>query len=246
MRDKFYVYLLKDPRNCVPFYVGKGTGLRAFRHEKEVRKHNRHTNQLVLRMIKSIIEDGHCVDVEIVEENLTHLDAAKLEIDLISTFGRINKKTGSLCNYTDGGEGSYGRIYKHSEETKRKISEAGKLRQETAESNLKRSNAMLGKYKGRIMSDAWCAKISESMKGHQHSEDTKKSLSLSRMGANNPSAKRYEVQTPDGIQIIVSMKCFCKTHNLNYSKMLAGRVCNGFHLIRRIEEENEECTDIKS
>lgn len=35
---EFYVYELRDPRNGLPFYVGKGKGDRINAHEREARK----------------------------------------------------------------------------------------------------------------------------------------------------------------------------------------------------------------
>jgi hypothetical protein len=57
---------------------------------------------------------------EIIEENLTWNQACDREIFWISYYGRDN-----LCNMTDGGEGTYGRVM--SDETKNKISSSHKV-----------------------------------------------------------------------------------------------------------------------
>ncbi len=44
-------------------------------------------------------------EIQILTKNLLLKDAFDLEIDLISYYGRINNKTGILCNMTDGGPG---------------------------------------------------------------------------------------------------------------------------------------------
>jgi hypothetical protein len=55
-------------------------------------------------------------DIEILFEDLTWEEACLKEKEFILIYGRKDKKTGSLCNMTDGGDGAPGQI--HSEETK--------------------------------------------------------------------------------------------------------------------------------
>lgn len=62
--------------------------------------------------------------VEILAENLDIETAKELEILLISQYGRRNKKSGTLCNMTDGGDGTFG--YKHTNEAKEKMKIARK------------------------------------------------------------------------------------------------------------------------
>ena len=69
--------------------------------------------------------------VEIVEDGLTDEEVIEREKYWIKYYGRINLNEGTLSNLTNGGEGAIGLI--HSDETKRKISEAGKKRWENAE-----------------------------------------------------------------------------------------------------------------
>lgn len=54
--------------------------------------------------------------IELIYENLTWEEAQYKEIELIKKYGRIDLKSGSLVNMTDGGEGALG--YKHTEEKK--------------------------------------------------------------------------------------------------------------------------------
>jgi uncharacterized protein len=86
----YYVYALKDPRSspAQPFYVGKGTGSRAYDHlvtPDQTRKYER---------IKSILDSGARPLVDILVEDLTEAQALRLEAELISAFG--TEETGGL------------------------------------------------------------------------------------------------------------------------------------------------------
>ncbi|MCX6900805.1 MAG: GIY-YIG nuclease family protein [Verrucomicrobia bacterium] len=86
----FYVYALKDPRvsPAKPFYIGKGTGSRAYDHlvtPDGTRKYAR---------IKEITDSGAKPLVAILADDLTETQALKLEAELISAFGTV--ETGGL------------------------------------------------------------------------------------------------------------------------------------------------------
>jgi len=48
--------------------------------------------------------------VDIVMDNLSFEECCDKEIEFIKIYGRIDKKTGILCNLTDGGESGRGRV----------------------------------------------------------------------------------------------------------------------------------------
>lgn len=101
---QFYAYLwLRE--DGTPYYVGKGHGQRAYRHQKPPYPPKEKSRILILN-------------------RATEAEASKTEIELIRNWGREDIGTGCLHNRTDGGEGKTGRIV--SLETHRRMSEAQK------------------------------------------------------------------------------------------------------------------------
>lgn len=130
---RFYVYAYIREKNSktakagTPYYIGKGSGRRAWTNDRK----GVHTS-VHMPSKKYII---------ILEKNLTELGAFALERRLINWWGRIDNNTGILRNRCDGGPFPCGAIRtkefrktisgfnnhffgkKHTEKTKRKISE---------------------------------------------------------------------------------------------------------------------------
>lgn len=81
--NPYYIYALKDPRQSParPFYVGKGTGNRAWDHSLRVdatRKGKR---------IAEIHAAGLKVITTVIANDLTEIQALKLEAELVAAFG---------------------------------------------------------------------------------------------------------------------------------------------------------------
>ena len=93
MSNSYYVYALKDPRSnpAKIFYIGKGTGSRAWNHIINVDD----TRKGIF--IREIMDSGKEVIVTQLVSDLTEAQALKIESELISSFGTIDNG-GTLYN----------------------------------------------------------------------------------------------------------------------------------------------------
>ena len=83
-----------------PFYIGIGSDL-TYKRANEKTRRNDIWNRIVMI-------SGY--RVEIMVDDISFSDAKKKEIDLIKLYGRKDKNNGTLCNLTDGGDGTKGSI----------------------------------------------------------------------------------------------------------------------------------------
>lgn len=107
---------------------------------------------------------------EVLFDGLTKEEAEQKEIELISYYNSANRKFG--YNKANGGSSNG----KHTEETKRIISEKAKKRFENPE-----NNPNYGKHR----SEETKKKISEKAIGRKHTEEAKQKMSKQRAGKNN-------------------------------------------------------------
>lgn len=161
-----YAYLRVDGS---PYYIGKGSGKRAYdSHHATLKPRDRSR-------------------VVFLETNLTEIGALALERRMIKWYGRIDLGTGILRNRTDGGEGTSGRVF--SEESKKKMSDAKKGKPSnspgstglivTPEHRAKISAANKGKPGNRL--------------GIPHTEETRAKMSQSQTGKIIPEETRNKI-----------------------------------------------------
>lgn len=117
------VYRHRRLDNFSIFYIGIG------------KKKERAYSKIGRNKIWQRITNKHNYKVEIIADGIGYDEAKELEVFLIKEYGRKDKKKGSLCNLTDGGDGCYNRII--TVETRKKISNFNKGRKATEETKLK-------------------------------------------------------------------------------------------------------------
>lgn len=128
----YYVYAYLR-RNGTPYYIGKGTGNRAWANHRYKSSNSSYYKGIAVPPSKRIV---------ILEDNLTAVGAFALERRMIRWYGRIDNGTGILRNKTDGGEGLDGVV--RTTEWKDRISKShlGKAKSEDHKKNL--SSALKG------------------------------------------------------------------------------------------------------
>jgi NUMOD3 motif len=157
---KYYVYMyLRE--DGTPYYVGKGTGDRAYCKNK-ITKPPKDSSRIVFYA-----------------ENLTEEEAFAIEIDQIKKYGRVDNNTGILRNLTNGGEGSSGKIF--SEETRAKISDTNKKLYASPEIRAKMSVIA----KEAMNSPEIRAKMSVSIKEAMNNPEVKAKISAASKESNN-------------------------------------------------------------
>lgn len=198
----FYVYVYLDPRkpghyvygeyvfDYEPFYVGKGCNGRAYVHLCDWCQKQGKNNHFYNKISKIQRIMGIDPIILIQKDGLIEQCSHDLEVRMVATIGRYDKKKGPLCNLTDAGEGLSGYIV--SDETRRKLSESnkGKIMSEEARQKISKANkgkitseetkqkmrSHKGKNKGRIVSEETRKKMSAAQKGRIVSEETRKKL----------------------------------------------------------------------
>ena len=181
-----YVYTLVDPRNNLPFYVGKGSGERCNFHILEAKYYVKRKS-LKLNKIRKLMSLGMKPIVIKVEEGVSDEQALDLECLLIAEMRDLGFK---LTNMTDGGDGAKG--YKHTEEHKkyvtqlfkgRIVSEETKQKMRKPKSEEGRKNMALARLtKTYRPSEETKRKTSEALKGRVFTDEHKEKIKAGLTG----------------------------------------------------------------
>lgn len=251
---EFYVYIYLDPTkpgNYIykdlifqyePFYVGIGKGGRYLSHIKESYNKN---NNLKLNKIRKILKLGLTPLIIKIYNNITREEVIKIEIDIITFFGK-KIDNGILTNITDGGDGGITWVNKHhnkgkkleeivgkfkAEKIKKKLSDLGKLRVGNLNSNYgnhKLSGINHWNYSLKL-SNQTKNKISESLKKYYNrlSCDDKKNIILKQKNSRNNKTENEKIIINEKISKKLKGRKFTEEHKLkiknnNYKKINKG------------------------
>lgn len=152
------VYSYTDPREQLPFYIGKGRPDRPYNHLLDCQRLRGRTH-FYCRLNKMLAE-GFSPHILILASDLPEQAAFDLEIALIKQYGRLDQDTGCLTNHTDGGEGVSGGHWAslprtveqclahkpHSQETKSRLRAAAANRRHPIESYDLTTNITIKQY----------------------------------------------------------------------------------------------------
>lgn len=169
----FYVYEHWRPDKDLCFYVGKGSGDRAWGFHRR--------NAYYKNIVAKLARLGMCVEVRMVASALREPEALQLEVDRIKFWRGVGIR---LTNVTEGGEGVSG--LKHSPATKAALSVRLKGKKNPEHS---------ARLKGRKLTPVHRKKIAESMKGRPVSEETREKLRLSNIGKHVGAATIEKLRT---------------------------------------------------
>lgn len=163
----------------------------------------------------------------VIYDDLTESEAKELEQCYIQWYDTTNRNYG--YNITLGGESASG--YTHTEEARKKISEAGKGRQMSEEARQKISESRLGEKHhnfGKHVSEETRKKMSEAHKGRIASEETRQKLSKARKGLmageNHPNyGKHLSEETKQKISEAHKGKHLSEEHRQKLSEANKGK-----------------------
>ena len=165
-----YVYRHIRLDKNVPFYIGIGSDLQ-YKRAFEKSRRSIFWNKIINKTLYS---------VEILFDNITNEFAKEKEKEFIKIYGRIDKKTGVLCNLTDGGDGINGYIFTKEHKEKLSISAKKRILSESQKEKLR------GCRIGKKFTAEQKLKLKDARKGIKLSDEHKLLIS-NRMKIKNPS-----------------------------------------------------------
>lgn len=176
-----YTYMLVDPRNNAPFYVGKGQGKRCDFHVAEAKYYTKRRS-LKLNKIRKLLSLGLQPIVVKVEEGVSDAQAIEFECLLIAEMRDLGIP---LTNMTDGGDGAKG--YRHTEEHKKRMSkiQSGRLISDEHRQKMRKPKSPEGR-----------ANIAKALLTIEYrpSEETKRKMSEALLGRPSPMKGRKQTE----------------------------------------------------
>lgn len=244
--NRFYVYAYLDPRKpqaidkhglkFEPIYIGKGTGKRLDYHLAELRWYieakptlavlrDKRSNLLKLNKLRKMAEEGVSPIICKIRDKLIIDEAFKLEIELISFYGR-SIDGGILTNLTPGGDG------------RRDVLNAGPFNPFYGKTHSDAFKQKMSKlHKGKTLSEEQKKAISLTSKGHSKSHYTKEAIrsALVRLHQDDPlnpgcemkrlaRSKKWKIISPSGeIFEVISLRRFCEERKLPVKTLVSSK-----------------------
>lgn len=200
-----------------PFYIGIGSDNKYYRANSKKKRSD------FWNKIANLSE----YRVEILLDDITYDEAKEKEKEFISLYGRKNLNKGTLCNLTDGGDGTLG--YVVPKEKSDRLNAINRGRKHTEEWKQDRRNRFSGKNHpmwGKKFTEESKLKMSLSRRGEKHfrfgkkmERSTAEKIGLAQIGGKNHAAKKV-IDSVSG-QIFDCIKDAAKFYNLN-----PGTLCN--------------------
>lgn len=217
-----YTYLLINSIDNIPFYAGKGSGNRMYQHIRNALNENYPNRSVHCKILSIIKKGGSIVYRQMFHE--TEQEAFENEILLIEQYGRKDLNKGTLCNLTDGGEGS---INTNKESVRNRADKhIGMKRSDESKERMRQVQLTLvqeriAKY-GAAVSPETSKKMSKSRKGKQWSENAR------AVKRNNPKAQAvlvYLKLTGEFVAEFDSIASCAKELNCDHSSVW--KICKG-------------------
>lgn len=217
---KFYIYVHRRADTGDVFYIGKGSGRRAWATQYRTEYWRR-------------VKDKYGIVIEILERFEKEEDAFRHEMFLIAHHRAVGAR---LCNITNGGEGASGNVMPDAAKIAISKAKLGRKRPpETEETRLRKSESAKGRrmspeaiaktaafHTGRKRSPETLAKMSAALKGKGAgrvvSEETRAKCSAIRKGKPASESARAAVSAGHA-----NRTKYAKLTPENKAKMLAGQ-----------------------
>ena len=172
-KNKYYVYEHWRPDKDICFWVGKGTGDRAYRFRR-----NQSYNFIVAELAKL----GMCVEVRLVASSLLEVEAFRIEEERIAFWKSIPIE---LVNRSNGGRGGRGKGVTLETRMKLRLANLGKKHSSKTRSKMSATHTLrsrMGKApKGRPA-------------GFKHSPETIEKMRLSGLGKKISTKTRKKIK----------------------------------------------------
>ena len=185
----FYVYILKDPRTNLPFYVGKGKNNRAYDHIKKNLQGKNTENPYKDHVVRQILAEGLMPIIEYVYKTDDEADAYNYETTLIKKYGRRRyDEHGILTNLCEDNRPPHDNYSEERRQKYRNNMLGNKInlgRKQSDDEKRKRSESLKRAYDTgkRKMSDETKAILSRTHKGKVVSEETRDKMKKSAKAA---------------------------------------------------------------